>query len=404
MMTKEQQGLIKATVPILKEHGVLLTTHFYKRMFTHNPELKNVFNMGNQQNNKQQTALAMAVLAYAEHIEQPGVLMPVINNIGQKHISLDIRPEHYLIVGEHLIASIGEVLGEGATPEILSAWTVAYRQLAEIMAGHEVQLYQQQVKKKGGWTGWRPFVVKEKNPESSEITSFHLYPADGGSVADFLPGQFLSIRLFLPELKLLQPRQYSISSAPNGAYYRISVKKETGSNPNPDGMISNRLHDHIVTGDIVEVSAPAGTFTLKTDTDRGVVFISGGVGQTPLISMLESLIKSGSKRPKTWIHGCRDKDVHAFKETIEFWDGEHADLKKHIFYSQVDEKLAGEDHFEGWVDLGQLDEKLYSDHNEYYICGPGPFIELHYKALISRGVDKSAIHFEEFGPQVLQLN
>lgn len=125
-MNTEQKALIKATVPILKEHGVMLTTHFYKRMFEHNPELRNVFNMGNQQNGKQQTALAMAVLAYAKHIENPSVLFPVINSIGHKHVSLSIRAEHYSIVGKHLIASISEVLGEGATPAISEAWTIAY--------------------------------------------------------------------------------------------------------------------------------------------------------------------------------------------------------------------------------------------------------------------------------------
>jgi len=205
-MTNEQKDLIKATVPILKEQGVLLTTHFYNRMFTHNPELKNMFNMDNQQNKKQQTALAMAVLAYAENIENPAVLMPAVDSIGQKHTSLDIRPEHYAIVGKHLIASISEVLGQGATPAILDAWAAAYMQLAAIMTGHEQNLYDNQIKKQGGWTGWRPFIVKDKVRESDEITSFYLYPADAGPVADFTPGQYISVRLFLPELNLLQPR------------------------------------------------------------------------------------------------------------------------------------------------------------------------------------------------------
>ncbi|WP_426580807.1 NO-inducible flavohemoprotein [Mucilaginibacter sp. R-33] len=403
MITKEQKELIKATVPVLKEHGVLLTTHFYNRMFTHNPELKNVFNMGNQQNSKQQTALAMAVLAYAEHIENPGVLMPVLDGIGQKHTSLDIRPEHYAIVGGHLIASISEVLGDAATPELLEAWTVAYNQLAAIMTGHEQNLYSKQVAKKGGWTGWRPFVVKQKVKESAEIISFYLYPANGGAVPDFTPGQFLSVRLFLPELNLLQPRQYSISSAPNGEYYRISVKREAGTELLADGMISNRLHNFVNEGDIIEVSAPAGGFVLNGDGDHPIVFISGGVGQTPLMSMMESLIKSGSKRPKTWVHGCRDKNVHAFKEVIEHWEGKNEDVKKHIFYNEIEEGTP-DNFYEGWVDLNQLGDEIFEPNTEYYICGPAGFIELHYRELVKKGIDKQLIHFEEFGPQTLQLN
>ena len=172
MMTQQQKNLILSTVPVLKEHGQELTKHFYNRMFTHNPELKNMFNMGNQQNSKQQTALAFAVLAYAENIENPQVLTPVIDGIGQKHTSLSIRPEHYQIVGKQLIASIGEVLGESATPELLEAWKVAYAQLAKIMSGHEANIYEEQTSKNGGWTGWRPFIVKKKVKESTEITSF----------------------------------------------------------------------------------------------------------------------------------------------------------------------------------------------------------------------------------------
>ncbi|WP_221391519.1 NO-inducible flavohemoprotein [Dyadobacter sp. NIV53] len=402
-MTTDQKNLIKATVPILKENGVLLTDYFYKRMFKGNPELKNVFNMANQQNSRQQTALAMAILAYAENIENPAVLMPAVDGISQKHVSLDIRPEHYIIVGKHLLASISEVLGEAATPDILDAWEVAYNQLASIMSGHESHLYGKQVQKKGGWSGWKPFIIKEKIVESAEITSFHLYPADQGPVADFIPGQYISIRLFIPELNLLQPRQYSISSSPNGEYYRISVKKESSANVNPDGMISNRLHDFLNSGDIIEVSAPAGNFILNTDGDHPVVFISGGVGQTPLISMLEKLIQSGSKKQKTWIHGCRDEKVHAFREVLDYWSDEKQDLQKHIFYDRIEDNDVSANTYEGWVDLSQFDSGILPADAEYYICGPGPFITKHYKELIEKGISKEAIHFEEFGPQTLQL-
>ncbi|MDF2193216.1 NO-inducible flavohemoprotein [Paraflavitalea sp. CAU 1676] len=400
MMTNAQKELIKATVPVLRENGVLLTSHFYKRMFSHNPELKHVFNMGNQQNNKQQTALAMAVLAYAEHIEDPSVLLPVINSIGQKHTSLDIRPEHYQIVGNHLLAAIGEVLGEGATPDLLDAWEAAYAQLARIMSGHEANIYRAQTAKKGGWTGWRPFVLKRREQESKEITSFYLYPADGGPVADFTPGQYISVRLFLPEINLLQPRQYSLSAAPNGEFYRISVKKEHGSN-HPDGMISNRLHDVVKEGDIIEASAPAGSFVLQPVPGKPVVFISGGVGQTPLISMLESLVKAGSPHPITWVHGCRNPEVHAFQKQVNEWVDQHEQLTQHLFYDHH----AGEGTaHRGFVDLEKLSEEVLQHEAQYYICGPSPFIRKHYTYLTEKGISRAAIYFEEFGPASLQLN
>ena len=404
MITAAQKELVKATVPFLRERGVELTKHFYSRMFVHNPELKNVFNMGNQQNERQQTALAGAVLAYAENIDPPEVLMPVLDGIGQKHISLDIRPEHYFIVGGHLLAAISEILGNQASEPLLKAWEAAYFQLADIMSQHELSLYSKQVQKKGGWTGWRPFIVKDKVGESDEITSFYLHPSDGGAVADFLPGQYLSVRLFIPELGLLQPRQYSISTAPNGIYYRISVKRETAEHPTPDGMISNRLHSFINEGDLVDVSAPAGNFTLQ-NTSNPIVFISGGVGQTPLISMMESLINNGSTRQATWIHGCRGKNVHAFRETVHGWTTLNDNINKHVFYNELDDIYIEENHYEGWVDLKRFEESLFlAADTEFYICGPGQFIQKHFSDLIEMGAKKQSIYFEEFGPQSLQLN
>lgn len=402
-MTTEFKELVKATIPILKENGVLLTKHFYERMFTYNPELKHVFNMGNQKNEKQQTALAMAVLAYAEHIEDPSVLLPVVNHIGHKHTSLDIRPEHYAIVGKHLIASIKEVLGDAATPKLLEAWTIAYNQLATLMSSHEQTIYNDQINKDGGWAGWRPFVIKEKIKESEEITSFYLYPSDGGNVADFKPGQFISLRLFLPELNLLQPRQYSISCAPNGIYYRISVKRET-ANAHPDGLISNRLHDHMKIGDLIDLSAPSGVFTLQDQKNKTKVFISGGVGQTPLMSMMESLISEEKLIQETqikWIHGCRNERVHAFKNRLEELKNKYINIKQHIFYDTVESQ--NDILYEGWVDLSQINDNILSENTEYYICGPSGFINKHYKYLIENNISKEKIHFEEFGPSTLNV-
>lgn len=403
-MTTDQKKLVNATVPVLKEHGVLLTTHFYNRMFEHNPELKHVFNMGNQQSKKQQTALAMAVLAYAEHIEDPSVLLPVIDTIGHKHTSLDIRPEHYAIVGKHLIASIAEILGEAATPDLLEAWSAAYHQLAALMSGHEQQLYSRQVSKKGGWAGWRPFIVRRKVKESAEITSFYLYPSDGGPVADYQPGQYISLRLFLPELNLSQPRQYSISCAPNGEYYRISVKRESGST-HPDGMISNRLHDHVGEGDLVDLSGPSGVFVLNGEPGKPKVFISGGVGQTPLMAMLEELIgnnDSDKAAPITWIHGCRNEAVHAFKDRLAEISSQNINIRQHIFYDTVEENDST--FYQGWVELSKIKDEVLHQEAEYYICGPASFITKHYNFLIENNIPKTAIHFEEFGPASLTLN
>lgn len=403
-MTTEQKAIITATVPVLRENGVLLTKYFYNRMFTNHPELKNMFNMGNQKSNKQQTALALAVLAYAENIANPTVLLPTVDHIGHKHTSLDIRPEHYIIVGEQLIASIQEVLGDAATPEIIDAWTAAYNQLAQLMIGHEAGLYAKQTSRTNGWTGWRPFLVKRKVAESSEITSFYLYPSDGGKVAVHQPGQYISVRTFLPQLNLKQARQYSISSAPNAEYYRISVKKEKGPDLDANGLISNYLHDEINENATLDLTAPAGNFILSREIDAPVTFISGGVGLTPFVSMLQSLVERKYTHPITWLHGCRNESVHAFKEKVSLIAAENEVVTQHVFYNQptTEDKAAGI--LEGFLDINHVPALDLDPEGHYFVCGPSVFIQKQYHDLVAAGIDKGRIYFEEFGPSVLSLN
>jgi nitric oxide dioxygenase len=403
-MTDAQKELITATVPILKENGVLLTTHFYKRMFTHNPELKNIFNMGNQQSGKQQTALAMAVLAYAENIANPIVLLPVVDRIGHKHTSLDIRPEHYMIVGHHLLESIKEVLGDAATPAIMDAWESAYQQLANLMSGHEAKLYEKQTLQTNGWTGWRPFKAGKKTIESAEITSFYFYPTDGGSVAAHTPGQYLSVRTFLPGLNLKQARQYSISSAPNQDYYRISVKREKGQNLDANGLISNYFHDFVNEGDIIDITSPAGNFVLAENPAAPIVLISGGVGLTPLMSMLQSLTDKGYTHPITWLHGCRNKSVHAFRDQLNHITTTNSNINQHTFYNVATPEDLENGILEGYLDINSIPELHNHPDTNYFICGQSAFIQKQFQDLQANGIDKKSIFFEEFGPQLLQLN
>jgi len=400
MITEAQKELIKGTVPVLKEHGVVLTSHFYKRMFTHNPELKHIFNMGNQQNARQQTALATAVLAYAEHIENPSVLLAAVKHIGQKHSSLHIRPEHYQIVGKHLLASIQEVLGDAATDELIEAWRVAYFQLADLMIGVEKEMYDQMIQTEGGWTGWKPFTIVKVESETAEIQSIYLKPTDNGRLPKHEAGQYVSVRVFLPELHLYQPRQYSLSDASNGEYLRISVKKEAPEGK-PAGMVSNYLHQYFEVGKQLELTAPTGSFQL-IESEKPHVFISGGVGQTPLIAMLEHLVDRNEDKAITWIHGCRNHDLHAFRERIKTLENQNPNITSFSFYDEAQD--TDSEALSGWVDLAKIDAIHLPQEANYYLCGPSGFIKKHFQYLTDQGVHTENIHFEEFGPASLQLN
>ena len=143
-MNQETMQIIKSTVPVLREHGVAITTRFYQRMFENNAEVAPMFDMARQRNGEQPKALAMAVMGAAENIENLSAIMPLVQNIGARHVACGVKPEHYPIVGSNLLAAIKEVLGDAATDDIMKAWEEAFGILADIFIAEEAKLYEAQ--------------------------------------------------------------------------------------------------------------------------------------------------------------------------------------------------------------------------------------------------------------------
>jgi nitric oxide dioxygenase len=145
MLDAQTIATVKATIPLLVETGPKLTAHFYDRMFTHNPELKEIFNMSNQRNGDQREALFNAIAAYASNIENLPALLPAVEKIAQKHTSFQIKPEQYNIVGSHLLATLDEMFSPGQ--EVLDAWGKAYGVLANVFINREAQIYSENASK-----------------------------------------------------------------------------------------------------------------------------------------------------------------------------------------------------------------------------------------------------------------
>jgi nitric oxide dioxygenase len=401
MLTQQTRDIVKATAPVLAEHGYEIIKHFYRSLLGTHPELKNVFNMRHQERGQQQEALARAVYAYAANIDDPSCLGAVLEGIANKHVSLGVTPDQYPLVGEHLLASIRAVLGEAATGEIISAWAQAYGNLADILAGRETRLREETAAEPGGWVGWREFVVTAKQPESDLITSFVLEPLDGGPVVNFEPGQYISVAVQVPRLGLQQIRQYSLSDAPNGRSYRISVKREGGADPAQAGYVSTLLHDEVQVGDKVRIAAPYGNFFIDVNATTPVVLISGGVGLTPMISMLNRVLQSPG-REIVFVHGARNSAVHAMKDHLRATAARHPNFRPFIFYDQpLPQDQPGRDFdFPGLVDIGRIADAIILPDADYYICGPIPFMRLQHDALIARGIKETRIHYEVFGPDL----
>lgn len=409
-LSQEQIQIIKATVPVLAQYGTQITTTFYGNMLRENPALNDIFNTTNQRNGHQPQALAATLYAYAANIDNLEVLGPAVERICHKHASLYVRPEQYSIVGKYLLEAMQQVLGAALTPEILDAWAAAYWQIANIMIDREQEMMNQAE----GWTDWRDFRIDQKVPESDNVTSFYLKPVDGKPLPEFKPGQYISIKVNVPELQHDQARQYSLSDKYSPEYYRISVKRDQGLDtvPHP-GVVSNILHDHKKVGDIVQLSHPAGDFFLDVrnegDDQPPVVLISAGVGLTPLTSILNTMVTQNG-REMSWVHVSRNQKSHAFNSHVEKIVQAFPKITKRTFHSEpaAGEKQGVDYDIKGRLDVSKLDVendlKLGNKAVTYYVCGPEQFmIELD-RALRERGVESERINMELFGTGGVQVS
>ncbi|GBQ20161.1 flavohemoprotein [Gluconacetobacter sacchari DSM 12717] len=383
------RAIVKACVPALEAHGLTITQEMYKRLLA-TPEIRDLFNMSHQKDGEQPKALALAVLAYARNIDNLGALGGMVERIAEKHVGLNILPEHYPFVADALLGAIAHVLGDAATPEILDAWGKAYWFLADILIGREGQIYQAHEAAPGGWTGWRAFAVRECVRESETVTSFELVPVDGKPVMRHQPGQYLSFRLDIPGHGT-QRRNYSISSAPGGDGYRISVRRM------PGGAVSEWLHDSVQPGTVLQVSAPTGDFTLADPAPESVVLLSAGVGLTPMISLLGALTDAQASTDVRYIHATHSAATEAFGDYV-CGLAQAGRIQGEVFYSRqapadADGSLT---RHAGRITPDWLKDRVDAGAT-YYICGPDGFMRDMVGVLKESGLPKAQIRYEFFG-------
>jgi uncharacterized protein len=264
----------------------------------------------------------------------------------------------------------------------------------------------QSISDNNSWTDWRNFVVFRKVKESEEITSFYLKPEDNSEIPNFLPGQFLTIKLDIPGQNKPVIRTYSLSDYPQPCeYYRLSIKRE----PAPQdldvlpGVASNFMHDRIQEGSIIPAKPPSGKFVLDVQKSIPAVLISNGVGITPMLSMASSATYLKPNRPIWFVHGARDGRFHAFREEVMALakptagiPQEHPNLNVHFRYSRP--RTEDEGHYQsiGYVDAALIKDLIQQDA-EYFLCGSPSFMQSIMEGLKESGVPKNRVFFESFG-------
>lgn len=396
MLTNAQEDLIAATAPVVAEHLNAITARFYPLMFERYPEVKPLFNQTHQASGGQARALAGAVLAYvgARHSREAvdRLLAPVVS----KHVSLNILPEHYPIVGECLMAAIGEVLGDAVTPEIADAWGALYGELAAVLIAAEQGRYDSFAATRGGWQGLRRFRIVRTQDESREIRSLYLAPV-AGPMFSFLPGQYIGMRLETPQGVI--HRHYSLSHSPHEDFCRISVKRET------QGQSSQYLHS-LAVGDEIDLLPPAGELTLEhseTSADEApVLLLSAGVGQTPMLSLLEAALAAGRK--VIYLHAARNPEVHAFDTALRSLAEQHPEqLNYQVCYEQAD-TLPRHAHLgvihRNWLAEQIVEAGVSAESLQAFVIGPHGFMQTMIRHLTQIGVPIAQCHHEHFGPSV----
>ncbi|MFJ6537116.1 globin domain-containing protein [Paenarthrobacter sp. NPDC091711] len=385
MLSEKSRPIIEATLPLVGSRIGTITVDFYNRLFTaHTELLDGLFSRSNQRSGDQQRALAGSIAAFATHlIDNPGTLPEkVLSRIAHKHASLGITEDQYGVVYEHLFAAIAADLAEVITPEIAEAWTEVYWLMADALIKLEKDLYASQSNGKM----WMPWRVTAKDPAGTDAMTFTLEPADDTPVTAAKPGQYVSVKVQLPD-GLRQVRQYSLSGD-TGTSRVFTTKLNDG------GEVSTALHIGVEPGDILEISNPYGEISLR-EGDGPVILASAGIGCTPAASILRALAQTGTGRQVMVLHA---------EKTMENWalSGQMtADAAKIDAELQLWLESPQQGSKEGFMSLREVD--LPADAS-LYLCGPLPFMKKIRDEAIDAGIPATRIHYEVFGPDVWLAN
>ena len=385
MLSQTTIDTVKSTAPLLEEHGLTITQNFYQRLFAENPDLQHIFNGANQRKETQSRALADAVFAYAQNIDNLEALLPVVERIANKHASLGVAAEHYPVVGRNLLAAIADVLDLPQDHQALSAWQEAYQLLANIFIDAEQAIYSSNETREGGWQGFRAFVITDIVAETPEVKSFYLKPEDDQPILSYQAGQYLGVKTRPAASEFDEIRQYSLSDAAATDYYRITVKCEA------HGLASNHLHDSQV-GDQLLCRPPAGVFTCN-NTLQPLVLIAGGVGITPIFAMLKENLQNGVEGENILFINCaRNKDLLIFDAELAKLSAEYGFTYKACLES------GDEGDYTGFLNEQVLDRWMADKSANVYFCGPLPFMKAINSALLNTGFEADQLNYEVFGP------
>ncbi|WP_323702782.1 globin domain-containing protein [Mammaliicoccus sp. Dog046] len=380
MLTEETKEIVKQTVPVLEQHGTEITSVFYKRLFEAHPELLDIFNKTNQKQGKQQTALAQTVLAAAKHIDHLEAIVPNVNQIAHKHRALQVKEEHYPIVGEFLLKAIKEVLGDAATDDIMNAWEQTYGEIASVFIQMEKAMYEQ-----AAWDDFKSFKITNIEQQGTTMKSFEVEPEGNIDIPKLVAGQYITVRIKPTNDDNLALRHYSLYSVQEDGKLRFAVKRE--GSEDKKGLVSHDLHDQYSVGDSIEISAPAGDFKVESEDHKKLLLLSSGAGVTPMLAMLEDEAAKGTEIH--FVHVNETESDVPFKKEINALNEKYNNVEVTYHLKETQGYITNEE-VKSWTD----------ENVDIYLCGGLTFMDSIFDLLATVNIDQSDVHFEPFGPKM----
>lgn len=391
--------VFRASLPSLERHQKAIIVNFYNKLFNESPS---ILSDSNDLEDQQKMVIADAIFTAMKNMDLIRFLLNKeegFNNF--VNLQLPIQPEQYPLVGDYLLAAMIEEVE--VTDEIKKAWKQVFEAVLEALVQNNDQNKTVTKSNLIDEDGFRKLIVEKKVIESDLVISLYLKAMDEFPLDAFEPGQHVRIKVRLPEEEDTHIRYFSLSDSPEKDYYRVTIKKDL---PKEEGILTptNYLYDVIKEGDTIYVSAPAGSFILEQELDTPVVLLSGGVGMTPLVSMLNAIVAKQPHRPVTFIHATTNSKTHSFRSYLKELEAKHDNVRTITFYdSPTDEDRVGSDfNVKGYVTLKSLKQYLPNNTAHFYFCGPTPFMKAVYSSLKEWGVPKERIHYEYFGPGDLE--
>lgn len=420
MISSPALRLVAETLPAVAGAAERLAGEFYDRLFAARPDLlRDQFNRVDHATGRQRRALAGTIVEHAARVVAP--VLPhgaaeattelaalatsrlgsagagasgddEVARLALRHAALGVTRDEYPVFGEHLAGALRSVLGDAAAPAVVEAWDEMWRDLADELADRVEAV--QRAAELDLADPWREALVTDKRLAAEDVVALTLVSADNEALPVHAAGQFASVQVELPD-GARQIRQYSLRGG-DDEQWRISARVLPGGPDVPPGQVSTQLLDGVEVGDVVRVSAPLGDLVLDRFGDDPLLLVSAGIGCTPVLGMLDRLVRAGSGRPVTVLHFERTPERHAHRAELEDLVARlpHGSLR--VSYTQG--ALSTPDDNGEYLDPVDVRGLGLGDRHRVFLCGPVPFMAIVRDALVDSGTDPERVHYFVFGP------